>query len=652
MNNFKNPDIFKINFLVHTLNKYANAYYNGTPIATDEEYDKMYETLKQLEKETGYKLANSPIDKVGFEVQDSVEKVQHVYPMLSLKKIHSIEEIKDFAQNHECIMSLKEDGLTIRLTYQNGKLIKAETRGDGNIGSDITYNIKAFQNVPFEVQYKEDFIIDGEAIITDKDFKLVNEGLDKPFALQRSLASGSVALLDPEVTKTRRLTFIAWKIVSGYKEKTYLENFEFLKNLGFLVVPHVFLDINHIEDDINILKDKAKEVGHPIDGIVITYNDIDYGDSLGKTEHHFNNGVAYKFEDEVVETVLTDIEWSMGRTGDLTPVAIFNPVIIDGTEVTRASCHNLTYLKNMCLGIGDKIGVYKANMIIPQIRINYTNSSNFNVPILCPYCNHFLKINKDNETEVLHCSNDDCSGKLLGKITHYVSKPAMNIDGISENTIKTLINMDIIHNYKDLYYLESYKEELMELQGYGPKKVTKMLEAIEKSRECKLENFLISLGIHLIGKSASKIISKQCNGDINILHSLMKNGYDWTNHDGFGKEMAQSFYDFWVTNIAMIKELAQELKFIVIDHEKNVEKKGNSLNDKTFCITGSLIEFKNREECENYIVSNGGKIVSGVTKKTNYLICNEASTSSKYKKAQDLKIHIITEIELKDMIGE
>ena len=645
-----NHKIFKINFLVNNLNKYADAYYNGTPIATDEEYDKLYDTLEALEKETGYKLSNSPVNKVGFKVQDNIKKVEHVSPMLSLKKIHSIDEIKDFAKNHRCIMSLKEDGLTIRLTYKQGKLVRAETRGDGITGSDITYNIISFQNVPLELEYKSDFVIDGEAIVTDKDFKLVNEKLDKPFTLQRSLASGSVSLLDPEVTKTRRLTFIAWKLVSGYEEDTYFDNFLKLKNLGFLVVPHIILDLDNIEESLIYLKNQAKEVGHPIDGIVITYDDIKYGDSLGRTEHHFNNGVAYKFEDEIMETTLIDIEWSMGRTGDLTPVAIFNPVIIDGTEVNRASCHNLTYLKNMCLGIGDKIGVYKANMIIPQIKTNYTNSGNLNIPMICPYCHESLTINKDNETEVVHCSNNNCQGKILGKITHYVSKPAMNIDGISESTISTLISMDILHTYKDLYHLEEYKEELMKIQGYGSKKINKMLHAIEKSRSCKLENFLVALGIPLIGKSASKIISNYCEGDINTLHNLMKLSYDWTEHDGFGKEMVQSFYDFWVANIVMIKDLVQELHFV--KNENNNQFNGMLLKDKTFCITGSLIEFKNREECENYIVSNGGKIVSGVSKKTNYLICNEVSTSSKYKKAQDLNIPIITEKELKDMIGE
>ena len=649
MNNFKNQNIFKINFLVETLNRYANAYYNGEPIATDEEYDKLYETLESLEKETGYRLANSPINKVGFEVQENVKKSKHVSPMLSLKKIHSINEIKDFTGEHECVMSLKEDGLTIRLTYENGCLIKAETRGDGYIGSDITYNIKAFQNVPLEVQYKENFIIDGEAIITDNDFKLVNEGLDKPFTLQRSLASGSVALLDPEVTRTRRLTFIAWKFVSGYNKNTYIENFMFLKDLGFLVVPHVLLNKTLIEEQISLLKNSAKEIGHPIDGIVISYNDINYGDSLGKTEHHFNNGVAYKFEDEIKETTLIDIEWSMGRTGDLTPVAVFEPVIIDGTEVNRASCHNLTYLKNMCLGIGDKIGVYKANMIIPQIKINYTNSSNFYVPIVCPYCGSLLEKKQNNATETIHCCNDNCQGKIVGKIVHFVSKSAMNIDGISESTIETLVNLKLIKTYKDLYYLKDHESELGKIKGYGVKKINNILTAIEKSRECKLENFLISLGIPLIGKTASKIISKECQGNINVLHKYMQKSYDWTIHEGFGTEMVQSFYDFWVLNLKMIKELANEMNFIIDNNEDEVK---NILNNKTFCITGSLIEFKNREDCEKYIISNGGKIVSGVSKKTNYLICNEASTSSKYKKAQNLNIPIITELDLKQMIGE
>lgn len=651
MDLINSSNTFKIKFLVETLNKYADAYYNGNPIATDEEYDKLYSILENLEKETGYKLANSPVNKVGFKAQDRIEKVEHSSPMLSLKKIHSIDEIKDFMNNHECVMSLKEDGLTIRLTYENGVLIKAETRGDGITGNDITYNIRAFQCVPFEINYKDNLIIDGEAIVTDKDFKIVNEGLDEPFKLQRSLASGSVLLLDPEVTKTRRLTFIAWKLVSGSNKSTYSENFKILKDLGFLVVPHVLIQKTLIEEQINILKKSAKQIGHPIDGMVITYNDIAYGNSLGRTEHHFNNGVAYKFEDEVVETTLRKIEWTMGRTGDLTPVAVFDPVIIDGSEVTRASCHNLTYLKNMCLGIGDKIGVYKANMIIPQIRANYTNSSNYTVPILCPECGTVIQIRKDNSTEVVFCPNEDCEGKLLGKITHFVSKSAMNIDGISESTIKTLIDMDLIHTYKDIYHLSEHKDILMELKGYGPKKVNNMLEAIENSRNCKLENFLVSLGIPLIGKSASKIISHVCSGDVVLWRQHMIKGYDWSQHEGFGTEMAQSFYNWYVKNLELLQNLIPEMKFIVEQKDEKSTYQSNSLNNKTFCITGSLIEFKNREECENYITSNGGKIVSGVSKKTNYLICNEASSSSKYKKAQDLNIPIISEQDLINMIG-
>lgn len=641
--------IFKINFLVETLNRYANAYYNGYPIATDEEYDKLYQDLEKLEKETGYKLANSPIDKVGFEVQDKVEKIKHVSPMLSLKKIHSIEEIKDFIGDQPCIMSLKEDGLTIRLTYENGKLVKAETRGDGNIGSDITYNIKAFQNVPFEVQYKKDFIIDGEAIVTDKDFKLVNSEVEEPFKLQRSLASGSVSLLDPEVTKSRRLTFVAWKFVSGYAKETYSENFEVLKELGFLVVPYLPLMRDKIQIMIDLLKEESKKIGHPIDGMVITYDNIAYGDSLGKTDHHFNNGVAYKFEDEVKETFLRHIEWSMGRTGDLTPVAVFDSVIIDGTEVNRASCHNLTYLKNMCLGVGDRIGVYKANMIIPQIKINYTNRGKIIIPTVCPYCGTKTVIKNDNSTSVLHCPNDYCSGKVVGKFTHFVSKSAMNIDGISESTIQTLISMGLLHTYKDLYHLSEHVAELTQIKGYGMKKINNMLEAIEKSRKCKLENFIVAMGIPLIGKSASKIISEVCEGSVMKWRRSLVDEYDWSIHEGIGREMTQSMYNWYLLNLETLQELVPELEFIV--EEKKSESQNNVLQDKTFCITGSLVEFKNREECENYIILNGGKIVSGVSKKTNYLICNEASTSSKYKKAQTIGIPIITEQDLKNMIG-
>lgn len=640
----------KIGFLTKTLNRYADAYYNNEPIATDEEYDNLYNQLEQLEKETGFKLSNSPIDKVGYAVQKNIKKSDHSdLPMLSLKKIHTLEEIKDFKKDKDCIMSLKADGLTIRLTYKNGVLVKAETRGNGLIGSDITHNVRAFQEIPVIIPITDTVIIDGEAIITKDDFDEVNKNVDVPFKLQRSLASGSVALLDPEVTKSRKITFVAWNFLQGSGSNTYEERFVELEEMGFFVIPHLFMDENFLEEDINSLKRAAKKTGIPIDGIVITYNDINYGKSLGRTEHHFNNGVAYKFEDEIQETVITGFDWTMGRTGVLTPVAIFEPVEIDGTEITRASCHNLTYLKNMCLGIGDRVGVYKANMIIPQIKINYTNSSNFKIPMTCPICNSIVTIKQEEETEVVCCTNENCQGKIVGKFTHFVSKNAMNIDGISESTIQTLVDLSLLKEYADIYHLSEHQDTLKQIKGYGPKKIKNMLDSIEESRTCNLENLIVSLGIPLIGKTASKIISNVCNGDYWDFCVRMDKVYDWTTNDGFGEEMMKSLYTWWLFNRKTFDNLGKELTI-----QKKDEKKESSvdLQEQTFCITGSLIKFNNRDELVKVIEDNNGKVVSGVSKKTNYLICNEKSSSSKYKKAEELGISIITEEDFMAMVGE
>lgn len=643
--------VYKIKILVDALNRYSDAYYNGEPIATDEEYDKLYNILEEYEKESGIILSNSPTQRVGYEVKNILDKVEHSSPMLSLGKIHSIDEVVDFIDNRPCLASIKEDGLTIRLTYNNGELIKAETRGDGHVGSDVTHSVVTFNNIPLKISYKDDLIIDGEAIITQENFEKINQEYDNGYKNSRNLVSGTMALLDANEVKKRNVSFIAWRVVTGLSEKSLLEDFIQLDYLGFSVVPYCVIDKGNTKNKIDYLKETAIQLGHPYDGIVISYDNIIYGNSLGKTEHHFNHSIAYKFEDEIVETTLREIEWSMGRTGELTPVAIFDPVEIDGTEVSRASCHNITYLYNMKLGIGDKIGVYKANMIIPQIKENYTNSRNLKIPTRCPICNGPTLLTKENGTVKLICGNEECLGKLCGKITHYVSKPAMNISGISENTIMDLICNGFCYKIKDLYSLKNHKTELLKLDRYGEKKVDKLINAIEDSRQCKLSNFIISLGIPLIGKSASKIISSDCNNDYYVFIDRMNNNFDWTTYDGFGEEMNTSLYTWWQHHEQMVKDLAEELEFI-IDTKVDTENDTNSnLNGQTFCITGTLEYFNNRDELVSDIEKHNGKVVSGVSKKTNYLINNDkTSQSSKNKKAQELGISIISEQDYLKMI--
>ena len=642
----------KMQWLVNTLNRYADSYYNGEAIVTDEEYDHLYDMLADMEKNTGIIISGSPVHNVGYEVKDNLEKVKHeVLPMLSLDKIHSIEEIINFVGEEKGILSLKADGLTIRLTYRNGELVRAETRGNGIIGSDVTHNAKVFKNIPLKIDFTDEFIVEGEAVCLKEDFDFINKRMEIPFKNQRGVASGSIGLLDSEETKKRRLYFVAFKSIKGLEDCiSYFEVFTRLETLGFNVIPWTTYKKNDIQESIDLLVDIAKKKGIPYDGIVISYNDIAYGNSKGRTEHHFRSGVAYKFYDKSEKTILRDIEWSMGRTGDLTPVAIFDPVEIDGTEVSRASCHNITYIKNMFLGIGDEIGVYKANMIIPQIRENYTNSRNLNIPNYCPYCGASTSIKKEKETEVLYCTNDDCSGKILGKITHFVSKSAMDIDGLSENTISFLLNNNLIKTYKDLYHLKEHKDFLLNSEGFKETKVNNLISAIEKSRECKLSSFLIALGIPLIGKTASKEIEKFVKGSYNLLVNNIKEQFDFTEINGFGIEMNNSLYKFWNKYENMISDLVKELVF----EAKNETTVINELiANKTFCITGSLSFFDNRDALVKNIESYGGRVVSGVTKKTDYLITNDKdSGSSKNVKAKALNIPILSETDYINMTGE
>ena len=643
----------KMRVLVELLNKYSDSYYNGESIVTDEEYDHLYNMLEEMEKQTGVIISGSPINKVGYEVKDNLDKVKHEFiPMLSLDKIHSIDEIIDFLGEEQGILSVKADGLTVRLTYKNGELVKAETRGDGITGSDVTHNAKVFRNIPLRIDSKEDLIVEGEAVCLKKDFDFINKNLEKPFKNQRAVASGSIGLLNSEETKDRRLSFLLFKVVKGFEQYlSYSDRFLKAEDLGFTVIPWKIYNRYTIDKSIDYLVSCADKKGIPYDGIVISYNDIAFGDSKGRTEHHFRSGVAYKFYDKSERTTLRNFEWSMGRTGDLTPVAIFDPVEIDGTEVSRASCHNLTYVKNMFLGIGDEIGVYKANMIIPQIRENYTNSRNVEVPKMCPYCGTLTEIRKDKETEVLYCPNDDCNGRILGKISHFVSKPAMNIEGLSVNTIEFLLENDLISTYKDLYHLKEHKDFLLNAEGFKDTKVNNILSAIEKSRKCKLSNFIISLGIPLVGKTASKEIDKLVHGDFQNFVNKLDNNFDFTEIDGFGKEMNNSLYEYWSKNKDMVMDLSKEMDFEIstdVSFEFNKD-----IADKTFCITGSLIKFKNRDELVANIEKHGGKVVSGVTKKTDFLITNDKeSGSSKNVKAKALGIPIISEEEYIVKTGE
>lgn len=650
--------IGKIKELTRKLNHYRDSYYNNSiSEISDQEYDNLFDELKKLEEETNIIMANSPTHTVGYEVKSKLEKLKHSHPMLSLDKTKAVEDLKKFAGDKNCLLMCKMDGLSILLTYENGELIKAETRGDGEIGEDVTHNAKVFENIPLHIDYPGHLEVEGEAIITYKDFEKINSKLpeNEKYKNPRNLVSGSVRQLDSNIAAQRHIKFITWKVPSDNSnlEKWFTNRLEQIKKLGFDIVPYLLYFEDSIEYRIEKLKSIAKEMGYPIDGIVLSYNGISYGESLGATGHHPKHSLAYKFYDDIYPTRLLDVEFTMGKTGVLTPTAVFEPVEIDGTMVERSSLHNLSVMKK--LGIVSKyqeIGVYKANMIIPQIeyvkKMDWVSvNESICIPSVCPVCGWNTEIVKDNDTEILICTNPDCNGKLLGKLSHFVSKNAINIDGLSEQTLQKFIELGWINSFIDIYYLSNHKEEMYKLDGFGKKSVDKLLESIEKSRNTTLDRFIYGLCIPLIGRTASKEIAKFFNYDY---EKFRTDGIvtHYCQIDGFGDNMNQSLHDYLEKNHMMISTLADEFFF-----EMKGENNNNvDLSNKTFVITGGLSYYKNRYELVNIIEQFGGKVSGSVSSKTNYLINNDVtSTSGKNKKAHDLGIPIISEEEFVQMIS-
>ena len=640
--------IKRIKELVAHLNTYRNAYYNNSESQiSDYEYDNLFDELKSLEDETGVIMSNSPTQTVGYEVKSKLEKVKHSHPMLSLDKTKDVDDLIAFSSGRDCIVSLKLDGLTILNTYTNSELIQAETRGNGEEGEIVTHNARVFDNLPSSIPYDSKFEIEGEAIITQSDFEKIN--VNGEYKNSRNLASGSVRQLDNNVTKDRHVRFVAWKIPFGVT--SYSIGFDIAARYGFEVVPYE--KYNSSKDDIHVIIEKlktvAREKGYPIDGLVITYDNIEYGKSLGMTGHHPKHSLAFKFYDEEVTTTLRDIEWSMGKTGSLCPVAIFDSVEIDGTKVSRASVHNWSMVQDLELGIGDTITVYKANMIIPQIADNLTRSGTAIFPDECPICGGITKIVKENDSKVLMCDNPNCKGKLLGKLTHAVSKNALNIDSMSEATIEFLIERGWLTSIKDIYRLDYCREPWKEYDGFGDKSVDRLLDNIETSRKTTMARLLYSLSVPLIGKSASKDIANHCHHDVQTFINFMNVHYDFTVIDGFGSEMQKSLSNWWKDNEESFYALVKEFTF-----EKVKEKNSScDLSGKTFVITGSLSHYKNRDELVGVIEGLGGKVSGSVSAKTSYLINNDKlSNSSKNQKAQKLNISIISEEDFMKMIGE
>lgn len=659
----------RIKELTQKLNQYRDSYYNDSVSEiSDHEYDELFDELKQLEEETNIVMANSPTHTVGYEVKSKLEKVKHSHPMLSLDKTKSVDDLKKFAGDKNCLLMCKMDGLTVLLTYENGELIQAETRGNGEEGEIITHNARVFENIPAHIDYTGHLEVEGEAIITYGDFEIINSKLleNEKYKNTRNLVSGSVRQLDSNIAAQRHIKFITWK-VPNIEDKIKSDNsilfrLNYIKDLGFDIVPfysytNCSSDKENINNMIISLQDRAKYLGYPIDGLVVTYDDISYGESLGTTGHHPKHSLAYKFYDDIYPTRLLDVEFTMGKTGVLTPTAVFEPVEIDGTMVERASLHNISIMKS--LGIVSKyqeIGVYKANMIIPQIE--YAEKMDcvaveevIDIPTICPICGSKAEIIKDNDTEILICTNSACKGKLLGKLSHFVSKNAINIDGLSEQTLQKFINLGWLNSFRDIYYLSEYKKEMYKLDGFGKKSVDKLIESIEKSRNTTLDRFIYGLCIPLIGRTASKEISKSCaNGNVGQFITIMslEGNQPFIGLDGFGKEMCNSIVHWWIYNKQNFYELIEEFNFRESVNNGNIKQ---VLEDKIFVITGSLKFYKNRDELVNVIERNGGKVSGSVSAKTSYLINNDvASTSGKNKKANDLGIPIISEGEFIQMI--
>ena len=637
--------------LIEILNNASRLYYQySTPIMTDFEYDKLYDELEKLEKETNTVLSNSPTQNVEPEAIDSLVKVEHPAPMLSLSKTKSISELASFLGNQEGLISWKLDGLTIVLTYKDGKLSSGVTRGNGIIGEVVTENVKKFKNIPLTIPYKGTLVVRGEAVIKYSDFNKMNEELDddsSQYKNPRNLCSGSVRQLDSKVTAKRNVNCIIFALIESEKKfKLKSEEFEWLKSLGFDVVEYHKVTSNNIEEQVLYFKNEINEYDIPSDGLVLLYNDIEYGKQLGTTAKYPKNAIAFKWQDETAETKLIDVDWLVSRTGLINPVAVFEPVELEGTIVSRASLHNVSILQGLSLGIGDTILVYKANMIIPQIADNLTQSNSLAIPNKCPVCNHEARIISSNDVKYLYCMNDFCPAKLVKRLSQFTSRNAMNIEGLSDAIINKLADEGLIKTYADIYNLKRYKNDIISFEGFGEKSYDNLINSIEKSRNVKLANFIFALGIPDIGLSRAKLICKNYSNDINKIRNLTFE--ELSKIDGIGEIIAKEWIDTF-NNEDFLKEL--ELLLKEVNFTDTSIDNNQPLKDLTFVITGSVNNFTNRDELVEYIESYGGKVVKAISNNVNYLINNDiTSTSTKNTKAKELGIKIISENDLMSMI--
>ena len=640
--------------LVELLNRAGKAYYQESrEIMSNFEYDALYDELKGLEEELGIVLASSPTIHVGYEVLSELPKERHESPMLSLDKTKEVSRLQEFVGNQKAVISWKMDGLTIVLPYRGGTLYKAVTRGNGEIGEVITNNARVFKNIPLHISYKGELILRGEAVIGYRDFERINETIedvDAKYKNPRNLCSGSVRQLNNEITAKRNVKFYAFTLVKAegvdfHNSRAY--QLDWLADQGFEVVEHYPVTADELEERVAYFAEKIKENDFPSDGLVLVYDDIAYGQSLGRTAKFPRDSFAFKWADEIKETHLLEIEWSPSRTGLINPVAIFEPVELEGTTVSRASVHNLSIMEELELGIGDTIEVYKANMIIPQIARNLTRSGRIEIPRTCPVCGGETRVRQMNDAKSLYCTNPECQAKRIKAFALLTSRDALNVEGLSEATLEKFIARGFIHKYTDIFHLDRYQEEIQSMEGFGEKSYANLIQSIEKARETTLPKVIYSLGIAGVGLANAKLICRESDYDVTKLMNATEE--ELSEIAGVGPVIAKAFTEYFSSEEKKqaFLELMQELK--IQEEPRNEEQQFAGMN---FVITGSVNHFANRNEVKELIEQRGGKVTGSVTGKTNYLINNDVnSTSSKNKKARELKVPIISEEEFMKLAG-
>lgn len=650
----RDNQIQRMKELVNMLREAAYSYeQEDREVMSNYEYDKLYDELVELEQATGIVLAGSVTQKVGYEVVSSLPKVTHSTRMLSLDKTKEVSKLKSFLGNQKGILSWKLDGLTIVCTYEEGKLIQAVTRGNGEVGEDITSNARTFKNLPLTIEYKDRLVVRGEAVITYSDFEKINEKLpiEEKYKNPRNLCSGSVRQLNSEITASRGVRFYAFSLVEGHEESnSKSENLDWLEKQGFEVVEHVEVTEQNIEDKVQYFAEEISHKDFASDGLVLTYDNVTYSRELGTTAKFPRDSIAFKWQDEVRETKIVNVEWNTSRTGLINPVAIFEPVDLEGTTVERASVHNLSILEELKLGVGDTVKVYKANMIIPQVAENLTMSGPMEPPSHCLVCGAETVIKQDKTAKTLYCPNGNCPAQRLKAFVHYVSRDAMNIEGLSEATIEKFIEQGFLEDLVSLYHLQRYEEQIKALEGFGEKSYNNLIDSIEKSRSTTLHNFIYALGILQVGPMNAKLICRHFGYELDRI--MTASFEELTTVEGIGPVIARELHTYFEleVNKEMISRLREELTF---EQVEMADTSSSPIVGKTFVVTGDVHHFANRKALQAKIEELGGKVTGSVSKKTDYLINNDSeSASSKNKKAKELGIPILTENEFVEMIGE